>query len=72
MYSLAEWRREMVGLQKPPDVMKSIGYVLDAEWRQHILRLQVKVILLLTHILFAYSIHRVNKCECTQCGNVYL
>ena len=72
MYSLAEWRREMEGLQKPPDVKRGIGDVLNGRWRQYINRLRDKVILLLTHALFVYSIHCVSKCECMQCRNVYL
>ena len=62
----------MEGLKKPPDVIESIGWVLNGEWLQYNFRLADKVILLLTHVLFAYSIHCVSKCECMQCRNVYL
>ena len=72
MYSLADWKGEMLGLEKPPDVIKSIGWVLNGKWYQYIFSLRDKVILLLTHVLFAYSIHCVSKCECMQCRNVYL
>ena len=62
----------MEGLQKPPDVMACIGNVLHGEWEEYIDRLRDEVILLLTQVLFAYSIHCVSKCECMQCRNVYL
>ena len=62
----------MEGLQKQPDVIESIGWVLHWKWNQYIDSLLNKVILLLTHVLFAFSIHCVSKCECIQCRNVYL
>ena len=62
----------MLKLKKPFDVIQSIGWVLDGNWNVCILRLRDEVTLLLTHVLFAYSIHCVNKCECMQCRNVYL
>ena len=45
----------MKGLQKPPDVMTGIGDVLNGEWIKYISRLEYKVILLLTHVLLAYT-----------------
>ena len=72
MYSSADWRGEMLELEKPPDVQRDIGDVLNETWHQYIRRLQDKVLLLLTHVLFTYSIHCVSKCECMQCRNVYL
>ena len=53
----------MLVLKKPPDVQRAIHDVLNGEWHQYIIRLLEKVILLLTHVLFAYSIHCVSKCE---------
>ena len=62
----------MLVLKKPPDVERAIHDVLNGEWYLYIFRLEDKVILLLTHVLFAYSTHCVSKCECMQCRNVYL
>ena len=53
----------MLGLKKPPDLKRDIGDILNGEWYQYMDRLRDKVILLLTHVLFAYSIHCVSKCE---------
>ena len=61
MYTLTEWRKEMKGLQKPPNVVESIRNVLNGKWLQYSCRLGDKVILLLTHVLFAYSIHSVHE-----------
>ena len=72
MYLMAEWKGEMLELKKPPDWKRAIGDVLNKRWHQYVLRLSDKVILLLTHVLFAYSIHCVSKCECMQCRNVCL
>ena len=72
MYSSAEWRGEISELKKSPDVKRAIGDLLNERWYQYIISLKDKVILLLTHVLFAYSIHCVSKCECMQCRNVYL
>ena len=72
VYSLAEWRGEMEALKKPPDKMEGIGNVLNGKWRLYISRLQAKVILLITNVLFDYSIPCVSKCECMLYRNVYL
>ena len=53
----------MLELKKPPDVNRSIRDVLNGRWLLYIDSLLDKVILLLTHVLFAYSIHCVSKCE---------
>ena len=72
MYSLAKWKGDMLELEKLPDVKRAIGDVLNRKWFHYILTLQLKVMLLLTHVLFAYSIYCVSKCECMQCRNVCL
>ena len=72
VYLMAEWKGEMLELKKPPDVQRDIGDVLNGTWNEYIFRQLDTVILLLTHVLFAYSIHCVSKCECMQCRNVYL
>ena len=72
MYSLVDWKKEIGKLKKSPDVKRAIADLLDEEWDQYIRRLQAKVILLLNHVLFAYSIHCVSKCIACNCRNVYL
>ena len=47
---MAEWRGEMFGLEKPPDVKRAIEDVLYWRWMEYINRLSDKVILLLTHV----------------------
>ena len=55
VYLLGQWRGEMLELKKPPDVKRDIGYILNRKWDHYLRRLYDKVILLLTHVLFAYS-----------------
>ena len=62
----------MQGFKKPSNVKRAIDNVLNGRWDKYISRLHDKVILLLTHVLFVYSILCVSKCESMQCRNVYL